>query len=171
MNDHCFPLDKMNGHCSCGPGLSCQFVPASTATSANRMVIYPGPGDYKYVIQLNKLPHSTDNPLTLPYRHRKSLLTHSEFFHATRIARDDQAIRNQPTSKLNDMADFIYRLKILHFPRVIKLILRYGTPPVTFLSTNRFMFPCFLAIRMMKKYSVTMMTVVPKHKNSAFWGG
>ncbi|KAJ8318138.1 hypothetical protein KUTeg_003229 [Tegillarca granosa] len=49
MDDYCSPLEKMNGHCSCGPGLSCQFVPASTTMSAKRKIYMPGPGSYKCI--------------------------------------------------------------------------------------------------------------------------
>ncbi|XP_022317340.1 uncharacterized protein LOC111120709 isoform X1 [Crassostrea virginica] len=32
--DHCNVFDKLNGHCGCGAGLHCAFVPDPTTTSA-----------------------------------------------------------------------------------------------------------------------------------------
>ncbi|XP_060597362.1 uncharacterized protein LOC132751226 [Ruditapes philippinarum] len=51
-HDHCGPLEQANGHCGCGPGLSCQFVPAEVATaqplvvSKKRKIWVPGPGSF-----------------------------------------------------------------------------------------------------------------------------
>ncbi|XP_048761361.1 uncharacterized protein LOC125670309 [Ostrea edulis] len=47
LGDHCSPFDKLNGHCSCGHGLTCQFVPASTTMSLKRKLYMPGPGAYQ----------------------------------------------------------------------------------------------------------------------------
>ena len=46
--DHCNVFDKLNGHCSCGAGLHCAFVPDPTTTSAKRSMIAPSvPGSYR----------------------------------------------------------------------------------------------------------------------------
>ncbi|XP_022317341.2 uncharacterized protein LOC111120708 [Crassostrea virginica] len=46
--DHCNVFDKLNGHCGCGAGLHCAFVPDPTTTSAKRSMIAPSvPGSYR----------------------------------------------------------------------------------------------------------------------------
>ncbi|XP_078318598.1 uncharacterized protein LOC111120709 isoform X3 [Crassostrea virginica] len=48
LGDQCSPFDKLNGHCSCGAGLTCQFVPASTTMPPRKRKLYmPGPGAYR----------------------------------------------------------------------------------------------------------------------------
>ncbi|XP_062587611.1 uncharacterized protein LOC134249257 [Saccostrea cucullata] len=47
LGDNCSPFDKLNGHCSCGQGLTCQFVPASSTMSVKRKLYMPGPGAYQ----------------------------------------------------------------------------------------------------------------------------
>ncbi|XP_060576470.1 uncharacterized protein LOC132733801 [Ruditapes philippinarum] len=48
QGDLCYPLETANGHCGCGSGLSCQWVPEPTTISAKRGMIYhPGPGNYR----------------------------------------------------------------------------------------------------------------------------
>lgn len=58
-HEQCAPLEKANGHCGCGPGFTCKFVPAELATlptaqlvtlpellqvSKRRSIYMPGPG-------------------------------------------------------------------------------------------------------------------------------
>eukprot|EP00105_Crassostrea_gigas_P019887 XP_011438519.1 PREDICTED: uncharacterized protein LOC105336044 [Crassostrea gigas] len=47
--DHCSVFDKLNGHCSCGAGLKCAFVPDSTTptTGKRSMVYHSVPGSYR----------------------------------------------------------------------------------------------------------------------------
>ncbi|XP_052771324.1 U3-aranetoxin-Ce1a-like [Mya arenaria] len=48
----CSPLEKMNNRCSCGPGMSCEFVWLSTTVPTRlipRTLYYPGPGSYECV--------------------------------------------------------------------------------------------------------------------------
>uniref|UniRef100_A0A194AKK5 Prokineticin domain-containing protein n=1 Tax=Pinctada fucata TaxID=50426 RepID=A0A194AKK5_PINFU len=59
--DYCSAFDTLNGHCGCGQGLHCTFVPAPTAVTAataailpvasKRSVYYPGPGSYMCATQ------------------------------------------------------------------------------------------------------------------------
>ncbi|XP_053395893.1 uncharacterized protein LOC123523563 [Mercenaria mercenaria] len=53
-HEHCGPLEQANGHCGCGAGMSCQFVPAEIATvkplqvvSKKRKIYVPGPGTFQ----------------------------------------------------------------------------------------------------------------------------
>jgi hypothetical protein len=50
-HDYCGLLEQVNGHCGCGPGLTCQFVPlgstlSSLVVSKKRDIYIPGPGHF-----------------------------------------------------------------------------------------------------------------------------
>ncbi|XP_045191051.1 uncharacterized protein LOC123547871 [Mercenaria mercenaria] len=50
MDERCGPMETLNGHCGCGSGMSCQWVPEPTTSSpvVKRMLPYhDGPGAYK----------------------------------------------------------------------------------------------------------------------------
>lgn len=53
QHDQCGPLEQANGHCGCGPGLLCQFVPEEITTaqalvvSKKRKIYVPGPGSFQ----------------------------------------------------------------------------------------------------------------------------
>ncbi|XP_045191052.1 uncharacterized protein LOC123547872 [Mercenaria mercenaria] len=50
QDDHCYPLETANGHCGCGSGLSCQWVPDPTVTAGHvrrSQIYHPGPGAYR----------------------------------------------------------------------------------------------------------------------------
>ncbi|KAL5018757.1 hypothetical protein ScPMuIL_004479 [Solemya velum] len=44
----CSPLETLNGHCGCGDGLGCSFVPEPPVASRRtvRRIFMPGPGSY-----------------------------------------------------------------------------------------------------------------------------
>ncbi|XP_061182264.1 uncharacterized protein LOC133190582 [Saccostrea echinata] len=48
--EYCSVFDKLNGHCSCGAGLKCAFVPDSTTVQTKRSMIAPSvPGSYRCI--------------------------------------------------------------------------------------------------------------------------
>ncbi|KAK3091203.1 hypothetical protein FSP39_017923 [Pinctada imbricata] len=56
--EYCSAFDTLNGHCGCGQGLHCTFVPAPTPVTAaplpvpsKRSVYFPGPGSYMCATQ------------------------------------------------------------------------------------------------------------------------
>ncbi|OWF47612.1 uncharacterized protein LOC110454148 [Mizuhopecten yessoensis] len=53
VNETCSVFGKINGHCECSPGLSCQFVSSGPSilspdaiVASKRGMVYQGPGSY-----------------------------------------------------------------------------------------------------------------------------
>lgn len=61
--DHCSVFDKLNGHCSCGAGLKCAFVPDSTTptTGKRSMVYHSVPGSYRCTPSVWEMRTCNDN--------------------------------------------------------------------------------------------------------------
>ncbi|XP_033729354.1 uncharacterized protein LOC117318484 [Pecten maximus] len=53
VNESCSVFGKINGHCECGPGLTCKFVSSGpsllgpdTIVASKRSMVFQGPGSY-----------------------------------------------------------------------------------------------------------------------------